>query len=39
MIPSDKLTLPEKTAQCYVFLGRPRRGQTMRRVLLYPRGE
>ena len=25
MIPSDTLTLPEKTAQRYVFLGRPRR--------------
>jgi len=23
MIPSDKLTLPEKSAQRYVFLGRP----------------
>jgi hypothetical protein len=25
MIPSDKLTLPEKLTQRYVFLGRPRR--------------
>jgi len=25
MIPSDKVTLPEKTAQRYVFLGGPRR--------------
>ena len=25
MIPSDKLTLPKKTAWRYVFLGRPRR--------------
>ena len=36
MIPNDKVTLPEKTAQRYVFLGRPRRVQTMRRGLLYP---
>jgi len=25
MIPNDKVTLPEKTAQRYVFLGGPRR--------------
>jgi hypothetical protein len=31
MIPSDKVTLPEKTAQRYVFLGRPRRVQIMQR--------
>ena len=29
MIPSDKLTLPEKSPQRYVFLGRSRRVQTM----------
>jgi hypothetical protein len=34
MIPSDKVTLPEKTAQRYVFLDRPRKIQTMQRVLL-----
>ena len=31
MIPSDHVTLPEKTAQRYVFLGRPRRAQIMQR--------
>jgi hypothetical protein len=33
MIPSDAHTLPEKSPQRYVFLGRPRRVQTMSKPL------
>jgi len=38
MIPSDELTVPERNAQRYVFLGRPRRVQTMQLELSASRG-
>jgi hypothetical protein len=38
MMPSAAFTLPEKTAQRYVFLGRPRGHQTMKPVLLVLEG-